>query len=164
LLEGVVSAGLAQGPNVEAMIRGRARKAATALGAVLFLAGAAMAAEEIRPAPIVISGPTVIAFFMPGRSKELNSAARADFERYAAKAAPALKEAGIDFHILNPKRSIEIQTRGQARVLRPRFGAGYYFLTAEGKTKVEYGLKTDVHLLQHARQHLPRDQKSTPRD
>lgn len=139
------------------MIQSRARLVAAVLGATLFFGGQRSASEETWPAPIVVSGPTVIAFFMAGRSKELSSAARADFERYAAKAAPALKEAGIDFHELYPKRSIEIQTQGHTQVLKPRFGVGYYFLTADGKSKIEYGIKTDTHLLQHARQYLPRE-------
>jgi hypothetical protein len=133
----------------------RTRQVAAVLGAALLFSGERSASEETRSAPIVVSGPTVIAFFMAGRSKELSSAARADFERYAARAAPALKEAGIDFHELYPKRSIEIQTQGHTRVLKPRFGAGYYFLTADGKSNIEYGIKTDTDLLQHARQYLP---------
>lgn len=98
----------------------------------------------------------MIAFFMAGRSKEVSSVARADFRRYAARAAPALKEAGIDFHELYPKRSIRIQTQGHTRILKPPFGAGYYFLTADGESKIEYGIKTDSELLQHTRQYLPR--------
>jgi hypothetical protein len=145
-----------QGPNVVMVIRSSARKVVIALGVGVFFTGQSVAAEETRPAPIVISDRTVIAFFMPGRSKELSSAARADFERYAAKAVPALKEAGIDFHEIYPKRSIEIQAQGRVQLLKPRFGAGYYFVTAEGKTRVEYGIKTDVHLLQYTRQYLPR--------
>lgn len=145
------------------MIRSHARQVAAVLGATLFLGGQGSASGETRPAPIVVSGPTVIAFFMAGRSRELSRAARADFERYAARAAPALKEAGIEFHTLFPKRSIEILTQGHTRVLKPRFGAGYYFLTADGESRIEYGIKTDTDLLQHARQHLPPD-PARPRD
>jgi len=139
------------------MTQSRARQVAAVLGATLFFGGLRSAGEETRLAPVVVSGPTVIAFFMAGRSKELNSAARADFERYAARAAPALREAGIDFHELYPKRSIEIQTQGHTRILKPPFGAGYYFLTADGESKIEYGIKTDTELLHHARQYLPRE-------
>jgi|CXWL01.1.fsa_nt_gi hypothetical protein len=138
------------------MTQSRARHVAVLLGATLFFGSQRSAGGETWFAPIVVSGPTVIAFFMPGRSKALSSAARADFERYAARAAPALKEAGIDFHEIYPKRSIRIQTQGHTRILKPPFGAGYYFLTADGESKIEYGIKTDTELLQHARQYLPR--------
>jgi hypothetical protein len=160
----LVSAGRGWGPNVVMMIRSSARKVVTALGLSVFLAGQSAVAEETRPAPIVISGRTVIAFFMPGRSKELSSAARADFERYAAKAAPALKESGIEFHQLYPKRVIEIQVQDRVQLLKPRFGAGYYFVTPEGKTRVEYGIKTDIHLLQYTRQYLPREASPRPHE
>jgi hypothetical protein len=138
------------------MTRSHVQRAVLLTALLGFSASPVAAIEEPRAQPIVISRPTVIAFFMPGRSKELSSAARADFERYAAKAAPALKETGVDFHEINPKRSIEIEAQGRVQLLKPRFGAGYYFVTAEGKTRVEYGIKTDVHLLQYARQYLPR--------
>ena len=114
---------------------------------------------------VVINRPTVVAFFPPVTSAELNAdpdtnEALSDFKLYAAKVRQPLNEAGIDFKEVYAK-SFQVQRGTRITTLSPgKVDVGYYLVAPGKEPRIEYGVLTDADLLQIAKEYF--DQTSVP--
>lgn len=116
-----------------------------------------VAAAEKQPV-VVVTGPTIIAFF-PLMQAALQKDADtneglADFQLYAKQVHEPLKEAGIEFSEIYT-HSFRVRIGQDASVFRPAKGnAGYYLIAPGKKPRIEYGVMTDSDLLQVAREYF----------
>ena len=123
------------------------------LTVVTFLCVALYVASKEKP--VVIKGPTVVAFFTPVTEAELDknpdtNEALADFQVYAERVRGQLEGMGIAFEEVYAT-SFVVKCGAKTMRFRPKIGVGYYF-TAPGKSPhVEYGVRTDVDILQVAK-------------
>jgi hypothetical protein len=105
---------------------------------------------------VVINRPTVVAFFPPVTSAELNAdpgtnEALADFQLYATRVRKPLTDAGIDFKEIYAK-SFQVQRGTRITTFRPgKVDVGYYFVAPGKEPRIEYGVLTDADLLQVAK-------------
>ena len=129
--------------------------AATVVGS--FLAPSLVAAP--KNTVVVISRPTVVAFFPPVTTAELNAdrdtnEALADFQLYATKVRKPLHDAGIDFKEIYAK-SFQIQRGTRITTFRPgKADVGYYFVAPGKEPRIEYGVLTDADLRQIASEYF----------
>ena len=111
------------------------------------------------PATIVVHGPTIVAFFPPVSKTELEkepdtNEALADFQVYATRVRERLKKSGIEFHELYA-HSFQIRVRNAVTAFRPRKEQiGYYLVALGKKPRIEYGVMTDVDLLEIAHEYF----------
>jgi hypothetical protein len=117
----------------------------------LFLTPALVGAP--RQIVVVVSGPTVIAFFPLVTPAVLNSdpdtnEALADFQFCANSVRKPLHNIGVAFEeIYGP--SFRVQVGGTITTFRPgKLSVGYYFAAPNRKPRIEYGVLTDVDLRQ----------------
>ncbi len=135
--------------------------AATVVGSLL--APSLVAAP--KNAVVVISRPTVVAFFPPMTTTELKAdsdtkEALADFQLYATRVRKPLHDAGIDFREIHAK-SFKIQRGTRITTFRPgKVDVGYYLVAPGKEPRIEYGVLTDADLLQIAKEYF--DQTSVP--
>ena len=114
---------------------------------------------------VVIGRPTVVAFFPPVTSAELNAdpdtnEALSDFQLYATRVRKLLNDAGIDFKEIYAK-SFQVQRGTRITSFRPgKVDVGYYFVAPSKEPHIEYGVLTDADLLQIAKEYF--DQTSVP--
>ena len=105
--------------------------------------------------PIIVNGPTVIAFFPSVTDAELSKApdtneALADFQLYATRARPRLNDAGIHFEEIYAS-SFAIRCATKTTTFRPQQShVGYYFIAPGKPPHIEYGVLTDVDIVQAA--------------
>ena len=111
-------------------------------------------AAEKQPV-VVVRGPTVIAFFKPVPSEQVDKDADAnealsDFQLYASRARVPLRNAGIEFHELYT-HCFRLRVGNKLTTFRPaKVGVGYYFVAPGKKPRIEYGVMTHADLLQVA--------------
>ncbi|HEY2912920.1 MAG TPA: hypothetical protein VGK21_06145 [Candidatus Angelobacter sp.] len=111
-------------------------------------------AAEKQPL-VVVSGPTVVAFFKPVPPGQLNkdpdaNEALSDFQFYARSVRTRLRKVGIEFHELYA-HSFRLRIGTQLITFRPvKQDVGYYFVAPGKKPRIEYGVMTDSGLLQVA--------------
>jgi hypothetical protein len=104
---------------------------------------------------IVVTGPTVIAFFPPVTPAELNkdadtNEALADFQLYAAHVRPKLDADGIHFEEIYAS-SFAVRLGTKTTNFRPqKTHIGYYFIAPGKSPRVEYGVMTDSDILEAA--------------
>lgn len=103
---------------------------------------------------IVISRPTVLAFFTPVSDAELKkdpdtNEALADFQVYAARAKGRLHDAGVDFQVIYAS-SFAVKAGAKTKTFRAKTGVGYYFVEPGERARVEYGVMTDIDIMQIA--------------
>jgi hypothetical protein len=104
------------------------------------------------------SRASIVAFFPPVRREDLNDGdtneALSDFQVYAGKAQEPLRKAGIEFHVVY-SRSFRLRVGTKSTIFRPgKIELGYYFV-APGKTpRVEYGVLTDIDMLEIAKEYF----------
>jgi hypothetical protein len=117
------------------------------------------ASQTSSPASFAIVGPTVIAFFPPITDAELDrnpdmNEVLGDFQLYASRAGPRLKQAGIDFEVAS---AVKFKVRDD-RVVRTfktgKVGVGYYFVAPGKPPHVEYGVHDDLDILDIARKYF----------
>ena len=127
---------------------------------VCVLAGqlpAAAAAKE-HP-PVVVRGPTIVAFFPPVTQTELEkdpdtNEALSDFQFYSAQLREPLRRRGIEFHELYA-HSFQLRIGKKLRTFQPVKGDVGYYLIAPGRSpRIEYGVMTDVDLLEVAKEYF----------
>jgi hypothetical protein len=98
---------------------------------------------------IVVSGPTVIAFFPPVTEKDLlddpdTNEALSDFQFYAQMVRGELHDAGIDFQEIYAS-SFGVKCKGKIKTFHPqKEQIGYYFVMPGKSPHVEYGVMTDA--------------------
>ncbi|HEY5028540.1 MAG TPA: hypothetical protein VIK39_09050 [Candidatus Angelobacter sp.] len=118
----------------------------------------APAAAEKKPL-VVVHGPTVVAFFEPVTRAKLEkdpdtNEALADFELYARKAREPLRKAGIEFHELYA-HSFRLRVGNRLITFKPvKVDVGYYLITPGKLPRIEYGVMTDIDLLQVANEYF----------
>jgi hypothetical protein len=123
------------------------------------LIGPAAPAAAEKPPVVVVRGPTVVAFFEPVPQAELEkdpdtNEALADFQWYATSVRDPLRKAGIEFHELYT-HSFRLRVGNRLTTFRPVKGdVGYYLVVPGKKPRIEYGVITDVDLLQVANEYF----------
>jgi hypothetical protein len=110
------------------------------------------------PRTIVVTKPTVIAFFPPMTQAEADSGegdaeALSDFNYYAYKVEPRLKKAGIRLELIDG-RSFQVRVGGRVATFRIGNDAGYYFIAPGKKPHVEHNVMTDEDLVEVARKYF----------
>jgi len=113
-----------------------------------------------RP-PIVITRPTIVAFFPPVNSDASDSdtnEALADFQIYTARVRRPLRSRGIEFRELYV-HSLRIRVGTSVSTFRPKVYVGYYFIAPGRKPRVEYGVHTDDELLEIANEYFRNSSK-----
>jgi len=92
---------------------------------------------------VVVSGPTVVAFFPPVTDAELSkdpdtNESLADFQLYATTAREKLNNAGVSFEEIYAT-SFAVRCGAKATTFRPKKAkVGYYFITPGKSPRVEY--------------------------
>jgi hypothetical protein len=129
------------------------------LGRIVALSVSALLCLPFGPAlqkkPIIVNGPTVIAFFPSVTDAELSKAsdtneALADFQLYSTRVRPRLNDAGIHFEEVYAS-SFAIRCATKTTTFRPQKGhVGYYFIAPGKPPHIEYGVLTDVDIVQAA--------------
>ncbi len=108
---------------------------------------------------IEVKGPTVIAFFRHVTEEELDkdpdtNEALSDFQLYAAQAREPMQRAGIHFEVVSA-RSFRIRIKKQITDFRSKAtDVGYYFIAPGRKPHVEYGVMTDIGLMEIAKKYF----------
>jgi hypothetical protein len=115
-----------------------------------------MAPQEAQQV-IVVSGPTVIAFFPPVTEKDLaqdpdTNESLSDFQFYAQQVRGKLHDTGIDFReIYALAFSVKCGTRTKRFHPPRKVQVGYYFVSPGKSPRIEYGVMTDVDILSVAK-------------
>jgi hypothetical protein len=132
---------------------------AIACAALCGLTGPAAPAVAEKQPVVVVHGPTVVAFFEPVTQAKLakepdTNEALADFQLYATSVREPLRKAGIEFHELYT-HSFRLRVGNRLTTFRPVKGdVGYYLVAPGKKPRIEYGVITDVDLLQVANEYF----------
>jgi hypothetical protein len=106
-----------------------------------------------------VHGPTIVAFFPPVTKTELQkdpdaNEALADFQVYANSVREPLKKSGIEFHEIYA-HSFQVHRGNTVTTFRPsKAQVGYYFVVPGKKPRIEYGVMTDVGLLEIAHEYF----------
>lgn len=107
----------------------------------------------------VVRQPTILAFFPPVTSKELDqdpdtNEALSDFQLYANQVRGPLSKLGVDFQQVYA-RSFRVINAGRTTTFHPAgTKVGYYFVAPGRKPRIEYGVETDLDILQVAKDHF----------
>lgn len=121
---------------------------------VVVLACAALSATP-KAKLIVVNRATVVAFFPPVSDEEMKkdpgaNESLADFQFYAAKLRPQLADKGIGFEEVYAS-SFDIQSGAKTIKVRPKeIEVGYYFVAPGKEPRVQYGVMTDIDVLEVA--------------
>jgi hypothetical protein len=111
------------------------------------------------PKVIVVSGPTVIAFFPPVTEKDLShdpdtNESLSDFQLYAQRVRGKLHDAGIDFQEIYAS-SFGVKCGGKTNTFHPqKMQVGYYFVAPGKSPHAEYGVMTDADILRVAKEYF----------
>jgi hypothetical protein len=126
---------------------------------LLYAGGLGHAATADWHVPLLISvqGPTIVAFF-PATDADLEGSNEAlnDFQHYASVVEKPLEKRGIKFY-QSYTTSFRLKLQTGTEVFTPKNGqCGYYFIVPGQKSHIEYGVTTDVDLLEAAKKYLDR--------
>ena len=126
----------------------------------LLLATSSLFAAD-KPPRIVVNGPLIIAFFapMPNLSEEDENEVLSDFQLYARQVRDPLKQRGIEFQELYVGKFTIVNGKAVTAFNPTRTQVGYYLIAPGRKPRVEYGVMTDVDLLQIADEYFGRPSK-----
>jgi hypothetical protein len=108
---------------------------------------------------IVIHGPTIVAFFPSVTAKDLDSDANtnealSDFQFYNGEVRNSLHKARIEFREADAP-SFRIRCGNTVRTFRTgKISVGYYFVAPNKEPHIEYGVMTDVDILDAARKYF----------
>jgi len=120
--------------------------------------GTGYAQNTSKSVPVfVIQQPTIIAFF-PITQAEVdisnNTEALSDFQYYNGEVRDSLHKAGIEFQEVY-SRSFRLRCRNKIRTFRPgKISIGYYFIAPGKEPHIEYGVMTDVSILDMAHKYF----------
>ena len=104
---------------------------------------------------INVTSPTLIAFFPPVTQGEVEkddetSEALSDFQWHLGQVKQKLEQAGITVHELYVRR-FEIVTGNKKKLFKPgKIKVGYYFVKPGKLPKVEYGVMSDIDIVDAA--------------
>lgn len=126
----------------------------------------AFAAEKT---PVInASGPTLIAFFAPVTQEEVDkndetSEALSDFQWHLREVKQKLQKAGISVHEIYT-RKFEVVTGNKKKVFKPgKIDVGYYFVKPGKSPKVEYGVMSNIDIIEVAGEYFRLKQLSSKR-
>lgn len=126
-------------------------------GLVPIAAGQSPPVQILIPAKTyAVEGPTIVAFFRHVTDAEMDknpdiNEALGDFQLYATQAAPKLRALGVDFKVASATR-FKLRIGKQVRDFRAgKADVGYYFIAPGKGPHVQYGVMTDVDLVDAAR-------------
>lgn len=135
---------------------------------MVFVSGVLSAAPKAKL--IVVKRATVVAFFPPVPDEEMKkdpdtNESLADFQFYAAKLRPQLADKGIGFDEVYAT-SFDIQSGTKTiRVRLKEIEVGYYFVAPGKEPRVQYGVMTDVDVLEVAAEYSQmREDTSWPKN
>ena len=120
--------------------------------------GAENSQDTANSVPIfVIHQPTIIAFF-PITQAEADSSdnteALSDFQFYIHEVRDPLHKSGIDLQEAY-SRSFRLRYGNTVRTFKPgKISIGYYFIAPGKESHIEYGVMTDVDILDAARKYF----------
>ncbi len=106
-----------------------------------------------------IGRPTILAFFPPVTQTELvkdpdTNESLSDFQFYASQVQEPLEKAGVNFKEVYA-HSFRIRVGKTVTTFRPvRVEVGYYFVAPGKEPRIEYGVMSDVGLLQIANEYF----------
>lgn len=126
---------------------------------ILFIAAPSLSirldSQSTAHSPIVtVDKATIIAFYPPvlkaDEANDDSNEALGDFQYYAGQIKQLLGKTNIRFEELYV-RSFRVHVEGQTITFHPKEAVGYYFIASGKKPHVEYGVRTDVDLLDIAK-------------
>ena len=126
--------------------------------AVLSIAGPATSAA-VKQTVFVVRGPTIVAFFPPVKESDLSDGETnevlGDFQIYTGRVRDPLRKMEIEFHEVYA-HSFRIRLGKRITTFRPgEVGLGFYFIAPGKKPRVEYGVQTDIDILEIAKEYFP---------
>jgi hypothetical protein len=142
----------------------RMKRFISIMASAWLLAGMALLLSAQDTPTFDIQRPTIVAFFAPLTQSELlrdpsSSEALADFQFYATRVRRPLEKAGVDFKEVYV-RAFRVRVGKTVTTFRPvKVDVGYCFAAPGKKPRVEYGVITDVGLLQIANDYFGAIQK-----
>jgi hypothetical protein len=113
---------------------------------------------------VIIAKPTILAFFEPASqtSSKNDSAdsneAFADFEFYGRQAFAPLEKMGVDYREILASGFV-VKVGGATTNFRSAKGVGYYFIAPGKKPRIQYGVMTDVGIVEAAHNYFAINQK-----
>lgn len=131
---------------------------------VLVLTPSTYAAEKTPV--ITVSGPTLIAFFAPVTQEEIDkndetSEVLSDFQWHLREVKQKLQKAGISVHELYALK-FEVVTGNKKKVFKPgKIDVGYYFVKPGKSPKVEYGVMSNIDIVDTAGEYFGLKQLSS---
>lgn len=127
--------------------------------ALLFTASLLAASDN--PPRIVVNRPLIIAFFapMPSLSAEDENEVLSDFQLYARQVREPLKQRGIEFQELYVDSFTIVNGKTVTSFKPAKTQVGYYLIAPGRKPRIEYGVTTDVDLLQIADEYFGKHAK-----
>ena len=107
---------------------------------------------------IEVRRPTVVAFYVPQLAgedpeKDGTDEALSDFRFYLGPARKALKAMGMNLELVEAP-SFQVRLGGKARIFRPAEAVGYYLIAPGKEPRIEYGVMTDLDIVQVAKEYL----------
>jgi hypothetical protein len=113
---------------------------------------AAAAEQQTR---FVITGPTLISFFLDYTDDEIladgGNEALSDFDFYLPAAEDQLKEAGVQVHAVFKVKSFQVKMGSRWRTVKPRETVGYYFIAPGREPRLEFGVEDTESIVDFAR-------------
>jgi hypothetical protein len=119
-----------------------------------------MTAQEPKSAQtIVVRGPTVVAFSPHVTDAELErdpdkNEVLSDFQLYATQASEPLRKMGVDFQQVYAP-AFQIRRGRKLTTFHPgKIDVGYYLVAPGKKPRIEYGVMTDIDLVDIAKEYF----------
>jgi hypothetical protein len=118
---------------------------------VLVIATLSLTAAD-KPPRIVVTQPTIIAFLAPdpALNEEDANEVLGDFQLYAQQAQALLRQRGIEFHVVDGGEFTVVVGKTVTAFKPAKIKVGYYLIAPGRKPRVEYGVMTDIDLVQVA--------------
>jgi hypothetical protein len=125
------------------------------LASCLMASVATAAEQETR---FVITGPTLISFFLGYTDEEIladgGNEALNDFVFYLPAAEDTLRAAGVQVHAVFKAKSFQVKMGSRWRTVKPREDAGYYFITPGREPRIELGVEDTESIIDFARDYF----------
>lgn len=115
---------------------------------------------------IIVSGPTLVAFFAPVTQEEVDkdvetADALDDFQWHLREVKQKLEKAGISVHEIYA-RKFEVVTGKKRKIFKPaKIEVGYFFVKSGKSPKVEYGVMSNMGIVDAAENYFGLKQLSS---
>jgi hypothetical protein len=143
-------------PAYTAFMRSRIWPALSVWLASCLMASVAPAAEQ--ETRFVITGPTLISFFLGYADEEIladgGNEALNDFVYYLPAAEDTLKAAGVHVHSVFKAKNFQVKMGSRWLTVKPREDVGYYFITPGREPRLELGVADTETIIDFARDYF----------